>query len=89
MRANHKKNSKKYWSDKITKYSNALDLEPNVFTFKSPRRIVGIAKCVNPKCITNHENITTKFIVINKEGIALKCEYCEKITTKKHIKILR
>ena len=39
MRASNKKNSKKYWSDKITKYSNALDLEPNVFTFKNPRKI--------------------------------------------------
>jgi hypothetical protein len=39
MREKNKKNSKKYWSDKITKYSNALDLEPNVFTFKNPRKI--------------------------------------------------
>ena len=34
-----KKNSKKYWSDEITKYSNALDLEEGVFTFKNPRKI--------------------------------------------------
>lgn len=39
MRENHKKNSKKYWSDRITKYSNALDLEQGVFTFKNPRKI--------------------------------------------------
>jgi hypothetical protein len=39
MRESNKKNSKKYWSDKITKNSNALDLEPNVFTFKNPRKI--------------------------------------------------
>ena len=31
--------SKKYWSDKVTKYSNALDLEQGVFTFKNPKRI--------------------------------------------------
>lgn len=31
--------SKKYWSDKVTKYSNALDLEQRVFTFKNPKRI--------------------------------------------------
>lgn len=31
--------SKKYWSDKVTKYSNALDLEQGVFTFKSPKKI--------------------------------------------------
>lgn len=54
-----------------------------------PKRAVGIAKCFNPKCISNHENIVTKFEVLNEGEIALKCEYCEKITTKRHIKILR
>ena len=33
------KKSKKYWSDKVTKYSNALDLEQGVFTFKNPKKI--------------------------------------------------
>lgn len=31
--------SKKYWSDKVTKYSNALDLEQRVFTFENPKKI--------------------------------------------------
>jgi len=30
---------KKYWSGKVTKESNALDLEKNVFTFKDPKKI--------------------------------------------------
>jgi hypothetical protein len=34
-----KKPKKKYWSGEVTKKSNALDLEPGVFTWKSPRRI--------------------------------------------------
>lgn len=55
-----------------------------------PSEIKGIAKCVNPKCITNNENITTKFSVIEKnDSISLKCNYCEKITDQKHIVILR
>lgn len=29
----------KYWSGKVTKESNALDLEPNVFTLKDPKKI--------------------------------------------------
>ncbi len=33
------KNKKKYWSDRVTKHSNALDLEEGVFTFKNPRKI--------------------------------------------------
>ncbi len=34
-----KKKKKKYWSDRVTKYSNALDLEQKVFTFKNPKKI--------------------------------------------------
>lgn len=34
-----KEKKKKYWSGYVTKYSNALDLEEGVFTFKDPKRI--------------------------------------------------
>jgi Protein of unknown function (DUF3175) len=30
---------KKYWSGYVTKHSNALDLEPGVFTWSDPKRI--------------------------------------------------
>ncbi len=53
-----------------------------------PDEITGIAKCMNPKCVTNNENITTKFKVIDKKKVDLKCHYCEKITDKKHLKIM-
>ncbi len=53
-----------------------------------PDKVIGIAKCVNPKCITNFEDdIKTKFTVINKEDIALKCHYCEKITNKENLRL--
>jgi len=45
-----------------------------------PKEIFGIVNCFNPKCITNAENILTKFEVISDKPIALKCFYCEKIT---------
>lgn len=32
-------NKRKYWSDKVTKGSNALDLEQGVFKFDDPRKI--------------------------------------------------
>lgn len=47
---------------------------------ETPRKISGIVKCFNPKCITNNEHITTCFKVIKEQPIALKCKYCEKIT---------
>ena len=53
----------------------------------TPEKIEGLAKCVNPKCVTNHENIATRFTVVNGAEIALKCDYCEKITEKKNFKI--
>ncbi|HET9784192.1 MAG TPA: DUF3175 domain-containing protein [Terriglobales bacterium] len=31
--------SKQYWSARVTRESNALDLEPGVFTLRSPRAI--------------------------------------------------
>ena len=53
-----------------------------------PDDIEGIAKCMNPKCVTNNENVTTKFKVIDKKQVTLKCHYCEKLTDKKHLEII-
>lgn len=52
-----------------------------------PDEIISIAKCFNPKCITNHENITTRFTVISQKPIELKCHYCEKITKEDEVVI--
>jgi len=53
-----------------------------------PDEIVGIARCVNPECITNFERVTTKFRVVSDSGVALKCHYCEKITDQENMEIL-
>ena len=53
-----------------------------------PEEIVGIAKCMNPKCITNNEKIITRFSVVSKKEVKLKCHYCEKITDQAHIEII-
>ena len=50
-----------------------------------PTEVVGIAKCRNPKCVTNHQPIKTRFATVkNNDKISLKCHYCEKITSIKH-----
>jgi aspartate carbamoyltransferase regulatory subunit len=53
-----------------------------------PEEIIGIAKCMNPKCITNNEKITTRFNVVSKKDVKLKCRYCEKITDQAHMEIV-
>ena len=44
-----------------------------------------IVKCFNPNCITNNEEIITKFTVIDKKELKLRCHYCEKITARNNI----
>ncbi|WP_430811753.1 MULTISPECIES: aspartate carbamoyltransferase regulatory subunit [unclassified Carboxylicivirga] len=53
-----------------------------------PEQIVGIVKCFNPKCITNNETMLTKFSLVEKSPLALKCQYCEKITNEEHLEVL-
>jgi aspartate carbamoyltransferase regulatory subunit len=55
---------------------------------KVPDIIVGIAKCVNPMCITNNEPVKTKFYVVSKKEVTLKCHYCERIMDQEHLKII-
>ena len=46
---------------------------------KMPHEIVGIAKCQNPKCVTNHQPIKTRFTTLVKDDkISLLCHFCEK-----------
>ncbi|MBE6234305.1 MAG: aspartate carbamoyltransferase regulatory subunit [Bacteroidales bacterium] len=53
---------------------------------ETPSEVIGIAKCRNPKCVTNHQPIRTWFKTIKKDDeISLKCHYCEKNTDIKHV----
>ncbi|MBE6218086.1 MAG: aspartate carbamoyltransferase regulatory subunit [Bacteroidales bacterium] len=55
-------------------------------TLVMPKEVIGIAKCRNPKCVTNHQPITTRFATIdNGNEISLLCHFCEKITKTKHV----
>ena len=56
-------------------------------TVHVPEKVEGIVKCMNPKCITNNEKVTTKFKVVNNAPIILKCHYCEKLTDQDNMKM--
>jgi aspartate carbamoyltransferase regulatory subunit len=48
--------------------------------------INGILQCSNPNCITNtKEPVETRFIVLGKEPLILRCQYCERIMDQKEI----
>ena len=51
---------------------------------KMPAEIIGMAKCQNPKCVTNHQPIKTRFTtVVKDEKIKLLCHFCEKTSSVK------
>lgn len=46
---------------------------------KLPEAVTGIIRCNNPKCITNNENIPTRFIVVDGKDhldTVVRCHYC-------------
>lgn len=42
-----------------------------------PDVIHDIVKCKNPKCITNNEPMSTRFLVTDREKVTLRCHYCD------------
>ncbi len=53
-----------------------------------PDEVVGYVKCFNPKCITNNEAMCTRFTLVHKSPLELRCHYCEKVTCEEHLQII-
>ena len=55
-----------------------------------PENIHKIAKCINPKCVTNHQDVPTSFKIIedHKGTMKLLCKYCEKTMSQENIEFL-
>ena len=52
------------------------------FVVEVPERVRAIMKCSNPGCITNkNEPVEPEFVVQAKRPPALRCVYCDRITT--------
>ena len=44
-----------------------------------PEKVEGFIKCKNPRCITCHENVQNKFILVNREKGIYRCNYCDNL----------
>ena len=41
--------------------------------------VIGLIKCSNPTCVSNsREPVKSRFIVLNKDPLRIKCYYCER-----------
>ena len=55
---------------------------------KAPDVVDNVIKCSNPVCITNNEQVATKFYVVKKDPLKVKCHYCERSMGKEEIEII-
>lgn len=63
---------------------NIIDSEKIVekINLSLPKRVEGLIKCKNPRCITSEErDIVHKFVLVDEDRGIYKCEYCEQIYT--------
>lgn len=47
-----------------------------------PLKIEGVAKCINPNCVTNNEGVLTVFNLEERDPVIVRCQYCERTMTK-------
>ena len=56
------------------------------FNVKIPDELTDIITCPNPKCVTNHEQVSTKFLILfNNKKFKLKCHFCERVFNQEEI----
>ena len=55
---------------------------------KTPDVINNVVKCSNPVCITNNEQVATKFYVVKKDSLKIRCHYCERSMGKEDVEII-
>ena len=41
-----------------------------------PETLIDVVKCNNPKCITNNEPMATRFEVVSRDPVKIRCHYC-------------
>ncbi len=74
----------------VAPYASIIDIEDykvaSKFNAEIPDHVENFVRCANPKCITNAEVVPTRFDVVDKENLKLRCHYCEKFTTKETLK---
>lgn len=55
---------------------------------KLPKKIDSIIRCSNPRCITRSQDMGTRFIVVSKSPLQVKCHYCERLMKEEDIELL-
>jgi len=57
------------------------------FTVEISDEISGIVRCFNPNCVTNNQDVPTRFHVEKRNPIELRCHYCERCMESKDMEL--
>ncbi len=55
---------------------------------QTPDVVSGVIKCKNKVCVTNHQNVKTKFHLVGEKPLRFKCHYCERIMEGKEVNLI-
>jgi aspartate carbamoyltransferase regulatory subunit len=50
--------------------------------------VAGVATCPNPNCITNHDDLRTRFHVMKRMPLRVRCHYCERVITEDELEVI-
>lgn len=53
-----------------------------------PDEYRNIVKCLNPNCITSKSNVPSRFKIVKKNPLILRCHYCERIVREGEIEFV-
>lgn len=48
------------------------------FAVPAPDRFENVARCSNPNCVTSHERWPTRFLVVGRQPLTVRCHFCER-----------
>ena len=53
-----------------------------------PVEYISIVKCLNPNCVTSVKDVKTRFKIVGRSPLVLRCHYCERIINSGEVEIL-
>ena len=53
-----------------------------------PEEYISIVKCLNPNCVTSVKDVKTRFKIVGRSPLVLRCHYCERIINSGEVETL-
>jgi aspartate carbamoyltransferase regulatory subunit len=53
-----------------------------------PDDLLGLLRCPNPNCITNHERVKTRFGVKHRSPLLVRCHFCERLVHEVELQLI-